>query len=63
MNDYDRKYFAKHAMGDDPELNWDDNYLNDYDYGDDDPLISLDDDIVPDFGDEPLEDDYLFEEE
>ena len=54
MSDFDRSYYVKHALGADPELEWGDTYINEYRYDEDEPFISLDDNIVFDFDDEHL---------
>jgi hypothetical protein len=62
MNKYDEKYFARHALGSGTDFEWDDPYVDDYDY-EDDPSLPFDDDVFAQGGDEPMEDDLLFEEE
>ena len=61
MNDSDRSYFAKHALGADPEFDWDNSYYDDYD--DDDPAIEMYDDITPAFEHDHEDDDSFLEEE
>ena len=63
MFESDKSYFTKHALVADPEFDWDEGYFGDYDYDDPDPMISMDDDIVTGFDDEPLDDDSFYEAE
>ena len=59
----DMKYFSGQASGADNGFDWEDPYVDDFDYDDNDPMFSFDDEIVPEFDDEFLDDDTLDEEE
>ena len=61
MNQYDKKYLAKHVMGTDPELDWYDTYAADYD-DEDDQSIPFDDEDELEIDDDFSYDDPLFED-